>query len=697
MPTSFTCLLLISTLIPATAAAAGPGASESQRPDLIVGGRPAEAGEFPWAAALYRRDADPVATQFCGAALVAPAWVATAAHCLSGRFAHNIAVQVGGLGLGDGSGALRNVIQAVPHPGYDPRTGDADLALLQLDRPVDLTCLGPLPPERQELAAPGVPAMAVGWGALDAAGASYPDFLQAAVLPLVSNEDCNAPAAYNGQVTARMLCAGYPDGASDACRGDSGGPLVIYPDGEGPYLAGIISWGDGCAQPQKYGVYTRVTAFGSWIENQLSHPATLALPLSAVQAGLEDGFVGLAVQSLATRPLTLRGRLLDALGFRSSPVEVQVDLAPAAQRVFLSRDLGNTGSAAVLSLEHPRQDVVLLAMAGNWSQNRLDGLVLPRRGLTEAVFPWWENTTASLSAYNPLPNTTANVRITWYTADGTATGSSLVTVPPLGSVSVDAIPGPDRPGVFRMDSDVKIIAWGFFSSRTTLEALPALEPRLRSQVYLPDLAPLDPASTGLMVYNAGPAPCRVALEVPGEEARKSPEWLLPPGGYRDQTIETWLADSLSPGFEGAARVIASTVASLPCVLAGALHLQRGDGQAGAAIPLPETASELVLPYLVDSRPAGLSTRIAVFNPGVQTAIGRLQYFRPDGHPGSSVEVNLGPGRRIAGGLRDAEWFGPAFEGPGGHLRLSFDRPVTALGFLEAADGHTVATLQWIAP
>jgi secreted trypsin-like serine protease len=81
---------------------------------------------------------------------------------------------------------------------------------------------------------------------------------------------CNDPNAYNGSIKGGMLCAGLPRGSVDACQGDSGGPLVWRNQETGPVLVGVVSFGEGCARPLKYGVYTRVSAYRDWIDRTLA-------------------------------------------------------------------------------------------------------------------------------------------------------------------------------------------------------------------------------------------------------------------------------------------------------------------------------------------------------------------------------------------------------------------------------------------
>jgi secreted trypsin-like serine protease len=87
-----------------------------------------------------------------------------------------------------------------------------------------------------------------------------------------------------------MMCAGLPNGGTDACQGDSGGPLVSLESGV-PTQVGIVSWGEGCALPGKYGVYANVLALRGFIIRHVPDIQTFSPCDSACAAVLPGGFV----------------------------------------------------------------------------------------------------------------------------------------------------------------------------------------------------------------------------------------------------------------------------------------------------------------------------------------------------------------------------------------------------------------------
>jgi secreted trypsin-like serine protease len=107
-----------------------------------------------------------------------------------------------------------------------------------------------------------------GWG-LTAEGAQVANVLRQVTVQLVSNKVCNGLGSYSGAITDRMICAGFPEGGRDSCQGDSSGPLIV-PDRMGGYVqAGIVSFGEGCGRPNKFGVDSNVSTIAPWVAGKI--------------------------------------------------------------------------------------------------------------------------------------------------------------------------------------------------------------------------------------------------------------------------------------------------------------------------------------------------------------------------------------------------------------------------------------------
>ncbi|XP_040609047.1 serine protease 56 isoform X4 [Mesocricetus auratus] len=234
----------------------------------IVGGNTAPSGAWPWLVRL-QLGGQPL----CGGVLVAASWVLTAAHCFSGSASNELLWTVT---LAEGpQGEQEEEVQVnriLPHPKFDPQTFHNDLALVQLWTPVSPE--GParpicLPQGSREPPA-GTPCAIAGWGALFEDGPES-EVVREARVPLLSADSCQK-ALGPGLLPSTMLCAGYLAGGIDSCQGDSGGPLTCPEPGPHPreVLFGVTSWGDGCGEPGKPGVYTRVAVFKDWLQEQMS-------------------------------------------------------------------------------------------------------------------------------------------------------------------------------------------------------------------------------------------------------------------------------------------------------------------------------------------------------------------------------------------------------------------------------------------
>jgi len=235
----------------------------------IVGGVEVPNKTNRFLVAVLRKD---FGRHWCGGTMLSRRYVVTAAHCVSAA-AEPItpaifSVVKGRTDIASKGGRTFDVARIVIHPRYDWTTFAYDVAILELAgngpkhvRTVSLPASGD---DRHEQA--GDPALVAGWGSIvqniydDPAPPPpiYPDRMRQTDVEVQANGAPNCGPAYPGIFDpAIMLCASELD--RDSCQGDSGGPLFV-PVGSDTVQIGIVSNGNGCADPAYAGIYTRVSA-----------------------------------------------------------------------------------------------------------------------------------------------------------------------------------------------------------------------------------------------------------------------------------------------------------------------------------------------------------------------------------------------------------------------------------------------------
>ncbi|MBA4247055.1 MAG: hypothetical protein C0444_01995 [Microbacterium sp.] len=263
----------MATLSGSPALAASSAQSDDDLSPVIIGGTAAAISDAPWQVALVFAGApNDYIGQFCGGSIVSSWEIVTAAHCVvdSGITADpsDIRVMTGQSVLSTTARTAVSVDEIIVHPGYVEATFDSDIAVLRLSEPIALTegVQEAIPLQSTTLGS--TTARISGWGNTSTSGDSYPTQMRIASVSTVADGPCDTAYVSEFFNPATMLCAVGPGFTTDTCQGDSGGPLAVQTAGTW-YLAGVTSWGNGCAESPFPGVYTEVSAFAAWIDDQV--------------------------------------------------------------------------------------------------------------------------------------------------------------------------------------------------------------------------------------------------------------------------------------------------------------------------------------------------------------------------------------------------------------------------------------------
>ncbi|XP_043929583.1 acrosin-like [Protopterus annectens] len=261
----------------------------------IVGGKDALPGAWPWIVSIQLPNRHGGHRHSCGGSLLNHQWVVTAAHCFkaSSKILEEWLLILGGHQLSELGPEVesRRIKHVIKHERYNPRREENDIALIELDRPVILSeyiqvaCLPDQTMDVESLSRCEI----AGWGVTEEHSTATADILQEAPVHIIPRATCNSTEWYNGAVNINNLCAGVERGGVDSCQGDSGGPVMCMDRETGVYVvSGITSWGSGCGQMKKPGIYTSTQSFVDWIETKVSRHPTEEQPTDIIPVTSEN-------------------------------------------------------------------------------------------------------------------------------------------------------------------------------------------------------------------------------------------------------------------------------------------------------------------------------------------------------------------------------------------------------------------------